>query len=183
MQPAIPRIELLLADEAASAALAAAVAPHFRPGFVLYLSGDLGTGKTTFARAVLHALGHVGRVPSPTFNLVQPYNLSSFQLYHFDLYRFSSPEQWRDAGFDEHLGGDDAAIVEWPELGAGLLPPPDVWLRLAIGPHGDDDETRTVVASAGTEWGRQCLIGIVDAIRLGLLAGVSLRGDWLPPVL
>ncbi|MCL4746893.1 MAG: tRNA (adenosine(37)-N6)-threonylcarbamoyltransferase complex ATPase subunit type 1 TsaE [Burkholderiaceae bacterium] len=183
MQPPIPRIELLLTDEAASVALAGAIAPHFRPGFVLYLSGDLGTGKTCLARAVLHALGHRGRVPSPTFNLVQSYNLSSFQLYHFDLYRFSSPEQWRDAGFDEHLGGDDAAIVEWPELGAGLLPPPDVWLRLAIGAPGGEEEERVVVASAGTEWGRQCLIGIVDAIRLGLLAGVSLQGDWLPPVL
>jgi tRNA threonylcarbamoyladenosine biosynthesis protein TsaE len=181
MQPAIPRIELLLADEAASATLAAAVAPHFRAGFVLYLSGDLGTGKTTFARAVLRALGHRGRVPSPTFTLVQPYNLSSFQLYHFDLYRFSSPEQWRDAGFDEHLGGDAAAIVEWPELGAELLPPPDLWLRFEIDASAVD--ARVVGASAGTEWGRQCLIGIVDAIRLGLLAGVSLRGDWLPPVL
>ncbi len=182
MQPDIPHIEVLLDNEAASETLAAAVAPHFRPGFVLYLSGDLGTGKTTFARAVLRALGHGGRVPSPTFTLVQAYNLSSFHLYHFDLYRFSSPEQWREAGFDEHLGGEDAAIVEWPELGAGLLPSPDLWLRLAVGDAAAGDDARVVAASAGTEWGRQCLIGIVDAIRLGLLAGVSLREDWLPPV-
>ena len=179
MQPTIPSIELLLADEQATAALAAAIAPHFQPDFVLYLSGDLGAGKTTFARALLRALGHTGRVPSPTFSLVQPYNLSNFDLYHFDFYRFSSADELRDAGFDEHLGGDSAAIVEWPELGAGSLPPPDVWLRLA--PVGGSDCARAATLSAGTEWGKQCLIGISDAIAIGLLAGVSLREDSQAP--
>ncbi len=179
MQPTIPRIEVLLADEHASEALAAAIAPHFQAGFVLYLSGELGAGKTTFARALLRALGHTGRVPSPTFSLVQPYNLSNFDLYHFDFYRFSSPEEWRDAGFDEHVGGESAAIVEWPELGAGSLPAPDVWLRLA--PGEGSAGSRVATLDAGTEWGKMCLIGISDAIDIGLLAGVSLRADSPEP--
>lgn len=181
MQPPIPSIEVRLADERATATLAAAIAPHFRPGFVLFLSGDLGAGKTTFARALLRALGHAGRVLSPTFTLVQSYNLSNFELHHFDFYRFSSPDEWREAGFDEHVGGEAAAIVEWPELGGSELPAPDVWLRLA--PDAAGDPVRVASVSAGTEWGRQCLIGICDALRVGLLAGVSLLGDSLeePP--
>ncbi len=182
MQPVILRIELALASERATEALATAVAPHMRRGFVLFLSGDLGAGKTAFARAVLRALGHTGRVPSPTFTLVQSYNLSSFDLYHFDFYRFSSPDEWREAGFDEHVGGDAAAIVEWPELGAAGLPAPDVWLRLATDESpGAADDARLASLSAGTEWGRQCLIGVSDAARIGLLAGVSLRGESLEP--
>lgn len=177
MQPPIPGIELRLADQRATAALAAAIAPHFRGGFVLFLSGGLGAGKTTFARALLSALGHSGRVPSPTFTLVQSYNLPNFELHHFDFYRFSSPDEWREAGFDEHVGGEAAAIVEWPELGGGDLPAPDLWLRLASDAAGGD-EARVATLSAGTEWGRQCLIGICDALRVSLLAGVSLLGDW-----
>lgn len=181
MQPPIPSLALRLEDERATGSLAAAIAPHFRPGFVLYLSGDLGSGKTSFARSVLRALGHAGRVPSPTFTLVQSYNLSNFDLYHFDFYRFSSPDEWREAGFDEHVGGDAAAIVEWPELGGGSVPAPDVWLRLSALEHAGPD-ARAAALSAGTDWGRQCLIGIRDAVRVGLLVGVSLLGDSaLPP--
>jgi tRNA threonylcarbamoyladenosine biosynthesis protein TsaE len=182
MQPEILRVELALADERATGALAAAVAPHIRRGFVLFLSGDLGAGKTTFARAVLRALGHTGRVQSPTFTLVQSYNLSNFELYHFDFYRFSSPEEWREAGFDEHLGDDVAAIVEWPELGATGLPAPDVWLRLSPDEDpGAGEHARVATLSGATEWGRQCLIGVCDAVSIGLLAGVSLRGASLEP--
>ena len=180
MQPTIPSITLLLADERATGALAAALAPHFRPGFVLYLSGDLGSGKTTLARAVLRALGHAGRVASPTFTLVQSYNLSNFELYHFDFYRFSSPDEWREAGFDEHVGGDAAAIVEWPELGGASVPAPDVWLRLASA-EGAQEGSRIAMLSAGTEWGRQCLTGLRDAAQVGLLVGVSLLGESAQP--
>ncbi|MFO1198841.1 MAG: tRNA (adenosine(37)-N6)-threonylcarbamoyltransferase complex ATPase subunit type 1 TsaE [Burkholderiaceae bacterium] len=120
----------MLRDLAATSALAAAIAPHVRPGFVVYLSGDLGTGKTAFTRALLRALGHDGRVRSPTFTLAEPYNLSNFELYHFDFYRFGSSDEWRDLGFDELIGGDVAAVVEWPELAGQGLPAPDLWIRL-----------------------------------------------------
>lgn len=176
MQPPAADREFLLADEAATAALAAAVAGCVGPGFVLYLSGDLGAGKTAFTRALLRVLGHTGRVRSPTFTLAETYNLSSFDLYHFDFYRFSSNDEWRDLGFDEYLGGAGAAVVEWPELGGEALPLPDLWLRLAVAADAHDDPagTRRLAALAAcTERGRQCLTGIADAVCRGRVAGVS----------
>lgn len=170
-------IALLLNDEHATAALAAAIAPHVGPGFVLFLSGDLGAGKTTFTRALLRALGYGGRVRSPTFTLAESYNLSNFELYHFDFYRFSSEEEWRDAGFDEHVGGTGATVIEWPELGGANLPRPDVRLRLEA-PDGRDatDDGRLARLFAETDRGRRCLRAIEDAARQGRLAGASLRG-------
>lgn len=182
MQPDTPEIELLLSDEHATAALAGALAPAVGPGFILFLSGDLGAGKTTFARALLRALGHAGRVRSPTFTLAESYNLSNFDLYHFDFYRFSADDEWRGAGFDEHVGSAAAAIIEWPEIGGASLPDPDLWLRLA--PADDRDATdgaRLATLSAGTERGRGCLSTIRDAALAGMLAGVSLRRDSQAP--
>lgn len=178
MQPPVPDLVLLLDDEAATAALAGAVARCLGPGFVLYLSGDLGAGKTAFTRAMLRALGHTGRVRSPTFTLSESYNLSNFDLYHFDFYRFSASDEWRDLGFDELLGGDGAAVIEWPELGGTSLPDPDLGVRLEMRSAADDDTCGTRVAAlrAGTEKGRRCLSAIAEATRLRTLAGVSSPG-------
>src|SRR5690606_25365406 len=104
-------LSLLLADEAATAALARAIADVLRPGTTIHLSGDLGSGKTAFTRALLRALGHAGRAKSPTFTLVEPYNLSKFNLYHFDFYRLSSERAWLDAGFDEYLDGQGVVVI------------------------------------------------------------------------
>ena len=177
MQPTAPELELLLDDEAATAALAGAMAGCLGPGFVLYLSGDLGAGKTAFTRALLRALGHTGRVRSPTFTLSESYNLPNFELYHFDFYRFSASDEWRDLGFDELLGGAGAAVIEWPELGGPSLPEPDVGLRLETQEAPDDrDGTRRIVRlRAGTERGARCLSAIAEAATRGTLAGVSLR--------
>lgn len=180
MKPEIPSIELSLRDEAATRALAAAVAPHLGPGFVLYLSGELGAGKTAFTRALLRALGWSGRVRSPTFTLAELYKLSNFDLYHFDFYRFAGGDEWREAGIGDYLGGDAAAVVEWPEMAEGGLPDPDVWIRLgypdedqaALGPDSAT-ERRWAHISAATERGRACVTGISDACALRLLAGVS----------
>lgn len=150
---AICRAEL--ADESATAALAGALAPLLETGFVMFLSGELGSGKTSFARALLRALGHTGRVRSPTFTLVEPYNLSSFALYHFDFYRFTTDDEWRESGFDEFIGGPCVALIEWPERGAAGLPAPDLHLRLAYrdaGPQG-----RTVQGEAYSQRGLACL--------------------------
>lgn len=176
MAPDNPEIALLLDSEQATAALAAQVAPHLGPGFVLFLSGDLGAGKTAFTRGVLRALGHTGRVRSPTFTLAESYNLSNFELYHFDFYRFSSDEEWRDAGFDDHVGGAAATIIEWPELGGAHLPPPDLRLRLApADPGNPDDGRRVATLDARTERGARCLSAILAAARSGRIAGASLR--------
>jgi len=183
MQPPAPELELLLADEMATSALAGAMAGCIGPGFVLYLSGDLGAGKTAFTRALLRALGHAGRVRSPTFTLAESYNLPNFELYHFDFYRFSADDEWRDLGFDELLGGAGAAVIEWPELGGPSLPVPDLGLRLEADADaaGAPDTQRLASLRAGTERGRQCLTRIADAARSGRLAGVSLRAAWPEP--
>ncbi|HWS73905.1 MAG TPA: tRNA (adenosine(37)-N6)-threonylcarbamoyltransferase complex ATPase subunit type 1 TsaE [Quisquiliibacterium sp.] len=177
MQPPAPELELLLADETATSALAGAMAGCIGPGFVLYLSGDLGAGKTAFTRALLRALGHTGRVRSPTFTLAESYNLPNFELYHFDFYRFSADDEWRDLGFDELLGGAGAAVIEWPELGGPSLPDPDLGLRLeaAVDAAGTPDTQRLARLRAGTDRGRRCLTRIADAALSGRLAGVSSR--------
>jgi tRNA threonylcarbamoyladenosine biosynthesis protein TsaE len=121
-----------LADRAATEALAGRIADCLVPGFVLHLSGGLGVGKTTFTRALLAALGHRGRVKSPTFALLEPYNLSKFELHHYDFYRLESPEAWRDAGFESSFDGRTVVVIEWPEQAGNSLPAPDLHLRLGL---------------------------------------------------
>ena len=114
----------------------------------------LGAGKTEFCRSVIRSLGYNGRVKSPTFTLVEPYTLSTFTLYHFDFYRFSSEEELREAGFEELIDSDAVVLVEWPERAQSALPEPDLWLRLAA---GDEPESRRLETHAGTARGRACL--------------------------
>ncbi|HLS55118.1 MAG TPA: tRNA (adenosine(37)-N6)-threonylcarbamoyltransferase complex ATPase subunit type 1 TsaE [Zeimonas sp.] len=147
---------LRLPDAAATDALAQRLAPRIVPGFVLYLSGDLGAGKTTFVRALLRALGFAGRVKSPSFSLLESYDLSRFRLYHFDFYRFDSEQDWLHAGFDEFFGAPNVAIVEWPERAGQTLPTPDLHLFLRFDGHAAG-ERRVLEAVAGTERGRACL--------------------------
>lgn len=117
-------------DEAATLALGAALAGDIAPGRVLHLSGELGAGKTTLVRGLLRALGHAGRVKSPTYTLVEPYTLSRLHLYHFDFYRLKDRSEWLSLGFREYFDGSSACIVEWPERVGGLLSPPDLSIRL-----------------------------------------------------
>lgn len=107
-------ILFLLPNLAATDALARHMAPHLKQGDVLALKGDLGAGKTTFARALLKALGVTGEVPSPTFTLVQTYDLRNFTIYHYDLYRLKSEQELEELGWDDALA-DGVVIVEWPE--------------------------------------------------------------------
>lgn len=108
-------------------------------GIAVHLSGDLGAGKTTFVRHLLAHLGIEGPVKSPSYALLESYNGPSFMVYHFDLYRFSSPEQWIDAGFDDIVAGPGLVLVEWPEQAIGVVPPPDLRLRLEIEVPADSD--------------------------------------------
>ena len=141
-----------LPDEAATRALGARLAPLMRSGLVIFLQGDLGAGKTTLARALIQALGYAGRVKSPTYTLVELYKVSSLCLYHFDFYRFNDPQEWIDAGFRECFNAENICLVEWPEKAAGLLPTPDLIIRLS---HADN--ARRVEIRADTEAGQNLL--------------------------
>lgn len=144
-----------LPDEAATAALAERLAATLGPGRIVWLSGGLGAGKTTLVRGVLRSLGHAGRVRSPTFTLLEPYDLPKFPVYHFDFYRFSSPDEWRDAGFDEYFRGQGTCLVEWPELAGADLPRPDLHLRIAFaGTTGDTRDADPVPEPDSAAGGR-----------------------------
>ncbi len=118
-----------LPDEAATLRLGAALAEGARNGLVLHLIGDLGAGKTTLVRGLLGALGHRGRVKSPTYTLVEPYSLSRLYLYHFDFYRFKDKSEWLNSGFQEHFGPEALCVVEWPEKAGEAIAPPDLKIR------------------------------------------------------
>jgi tRNA threonylcarbamoyladenosine biosynthesis protein TsaE len=142
-----------LAAETDTLGLGAALAPGLRPGMVIYLCGDLGSGKTTLARGVLRALGVTERVKSPTFTLVEPYIISSLYLYHFDFYRFRRPNEWGDAGLRDYFNSESVCLVEWPEKAGGQLPAPDLRIEINV-----DGSGRSVTISADTEAGRNCLV-------------------------
>jgi tRNA threonylcarbamoyladenosine biosynthesis protein TsaE len=127
---------LALPDEAATQAMGAALAPCVKSGFVMHLQGDLGAGKTTLTRALLRALGVTGTLRSPTFALLEPYELPQLDsmqggtLHHFDFYRMEDdPLAWRGAGFEVAFEAPHAAIVEWPQYTQGL-PMPQVHVNL-----------------------------------------------------
>ena len=145
-----------LPDEASTQALGAALARTLVPGLKIYLHGELGAGKTSLTRALLHSSGHTGRVKSPTYTLVEPYAISlqnkAATLMHFDLYRMGSPEEFIDAGFREYFDSDHLCVVEWPEQAQGLLPPPDLDVFLTVVGEG-----RAVELRANSEQGATCL--------------------------
>jgi tRNA threonylcarbamoyladenosine biosynthesis protein TsaE len=141
-----------LCDEAATLELGARLAATLAPGCKIYLSGELGAGKTTLVRGMLRALGYQGRVKSPTFTLVELYKLSRLDLYHFDFYRFKDPMEWVDAGLREPFGGAGVCVVEWPEKAAEVLPAPDLRICLDHANAG-----RSARLSAESDEGGQCL--------------------------
>lgn len=145
-------LDFRLPDEEATLMLGARLAQVLRPGLLVWLSGDLGAGKTTLVRGLLRKLHYVGRVKSPTFTLVEIYAFSSFNLYHFDLYRFVDPEEWEEAGFRDYFNDESVCLVEWPEKGRGILPEPDLLIRLDI-----EDVGRFAKLTGMTEAGRQCI--------------------------
>src|SRR5215470_17785968 len=144
-------IDLKLPDAAATEALGAALAPGVAPGRVLHLRGDLGAGKTTVVRGVLRALGFHGAVKSPTYNLVEPYAISSLHLYHFDFYRLKDGAEWSNSGFRDYFGPHAACLVEWPERAGPALAAPDVELRLDFAGSGRRARL-SAHTSAGEAW-------------------------------
>ena len=120
----------------ATEALGARLAVRLRPGNILYLSGDLGAGKTTLARGLLHALGHRGTVKSPTYTLVEPYQIDDWRLFHWDLYRLADAEELEFLGLRDQLDGQATLLIEWPERGQGGLPAADLEIALSYAGAG-----------------------------------------------
>jgi tRNA threonylcarbamoyladenosine biosynthesis protein TsaE len=119
---------------------------------VIYLHGDLGAGKTTLVRGVLNALGYAGRVKSPTYTLVEPYQAEGLDLRHFDLYRMHDESEWEAAGFRDEFDGHNIFFIEWPEKAQGLIPQADLEINFKILAQG-----REAAIHAKTEMGKQCL--------------------------
>lgn len=151
-------IEFDLPDEAATLALGGRLARELQQGMSVWLRGDLGAGKTTLTRGVLRELGFHGRVKSPTYTLVELYELSRFNLYHFDLYRFIDPDEWEDAGFRDYFSPANVCLVEWPDKAQGRLPQPDLLVRFAI-----HDLGRTVWIEGLTEVGSACVARLISS--------------------
>ena len=142
---------LNLPDEAATLRLGGVLAAGAANGLVLHLKGELGSGKTTLARGLIQALGHPGRVKSPTYTLLEPYSLLRLNLYHFDFYRFKDRSEWLNSGFREYFNPASLCIVEWPERAGDLLARPDLEIHLRYDAQGRT-ATLNAYAPPGDAW-------------------------------
>jgi tRNA threonylcarbamoyladenosine biosynthesis protein TsaE len=144
---------LRLDDEARQVSLGECLGRALEGRGLVYLEGELGAGKTTLSRGVLRALGHRGAVKSPTYTLVEPYELDGVRVHHFDLYRLGDPEELEFIGGRDLLAEDALCLVEWPSRGEGWLPAPDLRITLRLAGAG-----REASLEAVSERGRQVLV-------------------------
>lgn len=148
--------QIFLADESQQIALARVVAKHLKTSFVMLLKGDLGVGKTTFARGFVQASGFDGVVKSPTYTLVEPYAITHDRMcYHFDLYRLSDPEELEFTGARDYFNENDVCLVEWPEKAEGFLPPAD-W----ICEFSHLDQGRNLIIYAQSDKGKELMLQV-----------------------
>lgn len=146
---------LLPASAEEMEALGVRLAVLCRPGMRIHLQGELGAGKTTMARGILHGLGYQGSVKSPTYTLVEPYLVDDKRIFHFDLYRIADPEELEAIGLRDYLDSDSLCLVEWPERAAAFLGEPDLLITIAIEGKG-----RVVTLTACSALGRAVLAGL-----------------------
>jgi tRNA threonylcarbamoyladenosine biosynthesis protein TsaE len=149
-----------IVGEQAQEAFGTRLAARLRAPCVIYLVGDLGTGKTTLVRGMLRGLGHRGSVRSPTYTLLEPYELGDLRLFHLDLYRLGDPEELEYLGLRDLLETDTVLLVEWPERGAGVLPPADLEVRLDYAGIG-----RLLHLTPRTDTGAALLAAVSDPLR------------------
>nr|WP_236589456.1 tRNA (adenosine(37)-N6)-threonylcarbamoyltransferase complex ATPase subunit type 1 TsaE [Ramlibacter aurantiacus] len=142
------------ADEEQTLAFARRLAarPALADAFI-ELRGELGAGKTTFVRHLLRTLGVGGRIKSPTYAVVEPYQVGPLAIWHFDFYRLADPREWEEAGFRDLFAGPGLKIAEWPEKAGAALPKPDLVLRIDT----LDDDSRRVTATPLTPRGQELL--------------------------
>jgi tRNA threonylcarbamoyladenosine biosynthesis protein TsaE len=150
-------LDVPVIDEDAMVALGSRLGESLAAGSVVYLIGELGMGKTTLARGVLRNRGHHGAVKSPTYTLVEPYELEPVPVYHFDLYRLGDPEELEFMGIRDYFDGVSLVLVEWPERGRGVLPPADLVVTITA-----EDGGRRLRITAPSDRGEQCLTALVD---------------------
>lgn len=125
-----------LENDDATARLATMMAKADLKARIYHLVGDLGAGKTAFTRAFIHALGHDGHVKSPTYTIAETYQVRGGKCAHLDLYRFESPEEWYHAGLDDVVEDAGIVFIEWPSMGEGYVPDPDVVVHLSVDGQG-----------------------------------------------
>jgi tRNA threonylcarbamoyladenosine biosynthesis protein TsaE len=153
-------ITLILADEVATSALGAQLGNILVSGLVIYLGGDLGAGKTTLVRGLLRGLGYREKVKSPTYTLVEEHEVSGLDLFHFDFYRFTRPEEYLDAGLDEYFARNGVCLVEWPQNAAPYLPPADITVALNVAGEG-----RSAAITARSDKGATCLTNFQTSLQ------------------
>ena len=123
---------IYLENEQATLAFGEQLSEQLSTGAIVYLQGDLGAGKTTLTRGLLKGFGYQGAVKSPTYTLVEVYPLPSIDVYHYDLYRLTDPEELEFIDAREQMTSENLCIIEWPSKGKGWLPAPDLIIRLEI---------------------------------------------------
>ncbi|MDA8621355.1 tRNA (adenosine(37)-N6)-threonylcarbamoyltransferase complex ATPase subunit type 1 TsaE [Psychrosphaera sp.] len=145
----------ILENEEATVAMGNHIAKSLSQGMTIFLHGDLGAGKTTLSRGIIQGLGHNGRVKSPTYTLVEPYELENISAYHFDLYRLADPEELEFMGFRDYFNDKALCLIEWPEKGQDFLPKADLELYLTYA-----DEQREIRFQALSQIGEQTVLKI-----------------------
>ncbi len=146
--------EIVCHSESEQERLGEQLALHCKSGLVVHLLGELGAGKTTLARGFLHGLGYTGKVKSPTYTLVETYELERCSCFHFDLYRLADPEELEYMGIRDFQNAADILLIEWPDKGKGFLPAEDLVIEISY-----LDDGRSVVFSAHTPRGRAFIEG------------------------
>lgn len=147
-----------LGSEAATINLGRLLAPALDAAGVIFLSGGLGAGKTTLCRGLLRGLGYDGAVKSPTFTIVEPYELERGSVYHFDLYRLAHPDELDYLGAEDYFAAEALCLIEWPERGAGFLRTPDLELTLTV----TSETSRQVQLRAQTLKGERAMARLVQ---------------------
>ena len=143
----IIELENLQATAALGKALSEIIKQVWQQGITIYLKGDLGAGKTTLSRYIIQGLGHKGNVKSPTYTLVEPYDLSDGKVHHFDLYRLADPEELEYMGIRDYFSDNTLSLIEWAEKGENYLAPADLMITLSM------SENRVALLQALTKKG------------------------------